>query len=105
MQGFIKNSGQRSLTYDATNISKVAGGDTVEELEVSLGSTHASPRRGGKWRKSWAVGFTSIWGVGGGAPGGFGPPALGLGSLVEAVGSLALHQSQSCLITSMSLPP
>ena len=35
-QGFIKNGGQRSLTYDATNISKVAGGDTVEELEVRL---------------------------------------------------------------------
>ena len=34
MQGFIKNSGQRSLTYDASNISRVAGGDTVEELEV-----------------------------------------------------------------------
>ena len=33
-QGFVKNSGQRSLTYDATNISRVAGGDTVEELEV-----------------------------------------------------------------------
>ncbi|KAL3135940.1 hypothetical protein ABBQ32_006984 [Trebouxia sp. C0010 RCD-2024] len=35
-QGFIKNSGQRSLTYDATNISKVAGGDTVEELEAEM---------------------------------------------------------------------
>lgn len=35
IQGFIKNSGQRSLTYDASNISRVAGGDTVEELEVN----------------------------------------------------------------------
>lgn len=40
-QGFIKNSGQRSLTYDASNISKVAGGDTVEELEAEMEeSTH-----------------------------------------------------------------
>lgn len=40
-QGFIKNSGQRSLTYDATNISRVAGGDTVEELEAEMAeSTH-----------------------------------------------------------------
>lgn len=27
------------MTYDATNISKVAGGDTVEELEVRLAFT------------------------------------------------------------------
>lgn len=35
LQGFIKNSGQRSLSYDASNTAQVAGGDTVEELEVS----------------------------------------------------------------------
>lgn len=45
MQGFIKNSGQRSLNYDATNISKVAGGDTVEELEVRLGRYYAGRGR------------------------------------------------------------
>ncbi|KAL0022596.1 hypothetical protein WJX77_007327 [Trebouxia sp. C0004] len=40
-QGFIKNSGQRSLTYDASNMSRVAGGDTVEELEAEMAeSTH-----------------------------------------------------------------
>ena len=42
MQGFIKHSGQRCLTYDASNASKVAGGDTVEELELTL----ADCRRG-----------------------------------------------------------
>ena len=34
MQGFIKNGGQRSLSYDASNVATVAGGDTLEELEV-----------------------------------------------------------------------
>lgn len=83
MQGFIKNSGQRSLNYDATNISKVAGGDTVEELEVRLGRYYAGRGRGGTGERGCDV--RVIRGV-------------------EAcrLSVSAQHQPQSCLTTTMS---
>ena len=54
------------MTYDATNISKVAGGDTVEELEVSFPPLRApsilTGRREGRGGARGSPGGSSIWG-------------------------------------------